>query len=139
MPDVLGGIELGRTRRQRQESDVGRDIERLGGMPTGLIEDQDGVGLVRDLAGEVKLHRRRIAGRQNQCSGSAALRADCTEQIGRLGALIVIDARPGALLRPPVGQLVLLPDPHPVLEPDLDDSAGCDLLADFRHARAEVF
>jgi hypothetical protein len=36
-------VELGGARRQRQERDVGRNPEVLGTVPSGLIEDQNGV------------------------------------------------------------------------------------------------
>jgi len=65
-------------------------------MPSGLIEDENGMGIGgdfrRDLV-EMKLHGFGIAGRQHEGGAGSALRADRTEQIGRLGALIVIGTR----------------------------------------------
>ncbi len=49
LPDVLHGIELWGAGRERHECDVFRDIELLGGVPAGLIEEDDGVGVGRHL------------------------------------------------------------------------------------------
>ena len=65
-------------------------------MPTGLIEEQNGVGSRRDLAGdlvEVELHGFGVAGRQHEGGAGAAFRTDGTEQIGGLGPLIVSGPR----------------------------------------------
>ena len=61
-------------------------------MPAGLIEEQDcvcsGANLNRDLI-EVELHGFAVAGWQHQRGSRPKLGTDRTEQIGRLGALIV--------------------------------------------------
>ena len=65
----------------------------FGAMPAGLIEDENGVGAGGDLGGdlvEMKLHGFGVAGRQHEGGAGSAFGADRTEQIGRLGALIVI-------------------------------------------------
>src|SRR5215208_4999611 len=67
------------------------------------------------------------------CSGHTA------PNRGRLGALIVNGARTRACLRPAIGQLVLLADPHLVLEPHLYRCARGKLRADFRHTLGKVF
>ena len=41
LPDILLAVELRCTRRQRQERDVAGNLEFLGAMPAGLIEDKD--------------------------------------------------------------------------------------------------
>ena len=41
LPDVLDRVELGRPGRQRQESDIFGNLEILGAMPTGLVEQDD--------------------------------------------------------------------------------------------------
>ena len=74
--------------------------------------------LGRDLI-EMELHGFAVAGWQHQRGSRPKLGTDRTEQIGRLGALIVNGARARALSGPAIGQLVLLPDAHLVLEPDL--------------------
>ena len=65
-------------------------------MPSGLIEDENGVSTGGDFGCdfvEVELHGLGIAGRQHEGCARSAFGADRTEQIGRLGALIVIGSR----------------------------------------------
>ena len=111
-------------------------------MPAGLIEDKDCVCAGGDFCGdlvEMKLHGFGVAERQNEGSAGSVFRAYRTEQIGRLGALIMRGSgtrtRPG----PAIGELVLLADPHLVLEPDFYRCARRELGADFRHAYGKVF
>ena len=62
-------------------------------MPSGLIDEEDGVSTGGDFRGdfgEVELHRFGVAGRQHEGCASSTFGANRTEQIGRLGALIVI-------------------------------------------------
>jgi hypothetical protein len=57
-----------------------------------LVEDKDGVGIGDDLCGdlvEMKLHGFGVAERQNEGSTGSVFGADRTEQIGRLGALMM--------------------------------------------------
>jgi hypothetical protein len=56
-----------------------------------------------------------------------------------LGALVVDGAGTRAFPGPTVGELVLLTDPHLVLEPHLYGCAGCECRADFRHACGKVY
>jgi len=68
LPDILLAVEFGGARRQRQERDVSRNPEFLGAVPTGLIENENGVGARCDLGGdlvEMKLHGWLFAGRQH--------------------------------------------------------------------------
>ena len=51
------------------------------------------------------------------------LGADGAEEMGPFGALIMGRAGPHAPLRPAPARLVLLADPHFILEPDLDRRA----------------
>jgi hypothetical protein len=80
-------------------------------MPSGLIEDQNGVSagsdFGRDLV-ETKLHGFGVAGRQHEGPAGSEFGAHRTEHIGRLRALIV--DRPGtrAFSGPAVGMLALL-------------------------------
>jgi len=48
LPDVLDGIEFGRVGRQRQQRDVGRQIDDGLLVIAGAIHDQDGMGARRD-------------------------------------------------------------------------------------------
>ena len=111
-------------------------------MPAGLIEEQDcvcsGTDLGRDLI-EMELHGFAVAGRQHQRGSRPKLRTNRTEQIGRLGALIVNGARARTLSGPAIGQLVLLADPHLVLAPHFYRYARRKLSADLRHAGGKVF
>ena len=106
-------------------------------MPSGLIEDQDGVSARRDLGCdlvEMTLHGFGVADRQHQGCAGSEFGADRTEHIGRLRALIVDGAGTRAFYGPAVGELVLLTHPHLVLEPHLYGCAGREPRADFRHA-----
>src|SRR6266567_3842520 len=91
-------------------------------MPAGLIEDDNRVGTRGDLGAdlvEMKLHGFGVAGGQHEGGAGSAFGAYRTEQIGRLGALIVGGPGTRAFPGPAIGELVLLPDPHLVLEPHL--------------------
>ena len=113
------------------------ELEAFGAVPSGLIEDQNGVSARRDLGRdlvEMKLHGFGVAGRQHKGCASSEFRADRTEHIGRLRALVVDGAGTRAFCRPAVGELVLLTHPHLVLEPHLYGCAGRACRADFRHA-----
>ena len=112
--------------------------------PAGLVEDKDGVGTSADPCGDLvemkmKLHGFGVAERQNEGSTGSVFGADRTEQIGRLGALIMRGSGTLALPGPTIGKLVLLADPQVVLEPDLYRCARRELGADFRHAVGKVF
>lgn len=112
-------------------------------MPSGLIDQQDGMGTGGNGLGnlrEVQVHRLGVAGRQNQGSALALLGADRAEDVGGSGALIAGCARASAALRPPTGDLILLTDAGLVLEPnlyclDVDRLFARDLI----QARGEVF
>src|SRR3974390_698577 len=80
-----------------------------------------------------------LHGWQNQGGTGTLFRADCAEQIGRLRALVVNVARSRARSGPTIGQLVLLADPHLVLEPHLYRCTRSERAADFRHAGGKVF
>jgi hypothetical protein len=61
-------------------------------MPAGLIEEENSVSARSDFGCdliEVKLHSFGVAGRQHEGGAGSAFGADRTEQIGRLGPLIV--------------------------------------------------
>ena len=88
---------------------------------------------------EMKLHCFSVAGRQHEGGAGSKFGAHGTEQIGRLGALIMDGPGPRAFPGPTIGQLVLLADPHLVLEPHLYRCARREFLADFRNAYGKVF
>ena len=112
-------------------------------MPSGLIDEKDGVGVLCDCLGdfrEVQVHRFGVAEGEDQSRALALFRADGAEDIGRCGSLIPRSARASAALGPPAGDLVLLADPCLVLEPnfylvDIDRFFA----RDFIQARWELF
>lgn len=92
LPDVLDRIELGCFRRQRHQCDVRRDIELIGEMSAGLIEQQNGVSTWLDRPGdfrEMQRHGSGVAERQDEASGGAPGRTDGAEDVGRTRPLIV--------------------------------------------------
>ncbi len=68
---------------------------------------------------EVQVHCRDIAPGQDQPDRLALLGADGAEDIGRCCALVARGRRPGSPPSPTAGDLVLLPDPRFVAEPNL--------------------
>src|SRR6185295_1882499 len=53
LPDVFGWIELGRFGRQFKQRDIVRQAELVGGVPSSLVEDDDGVGSRCDTAADL--------------------------------------------------------------------------------------
>ncbi len=49
LPYVFDRIEFWRSRRQGQERDVGRDHKLVRGMPSGPVDDEEGMGARRHL------------------------------------------------------------------------------------------
>jgi hypothetical protein len=113
LPDVFYRVEFGAFRRQCDDGDVGGNGQPLRQVPSGLIEEQDGVGSRRDRLGnlrKVQVHRLGVTGRQDQGHALALLRTDRAEDVGGGGTLIAGRAWPCAALGPPPGDLVLLPN-----------------------------
>jgi hypothetical protein len=112
-------------------------------MPSGLIDEKDGVGSWCDGFGDfrqMQVHRLGIAGRQDQGSSFSLLRADGAEDVGRGGALIPRSARASAALRPPAGDLVLLTNARFIRKPNLYFPDIDRLFArDFIQERWELF
>jgi len=91
-------------------------------MPSGLIEDHDGVGAGIDSGadlGQMRGHGRGVAPGHDQPGRLALLWADGAEDVGPFGALVVGRAGPGSAPGPTPGDGVFLPDPRLVLEPQL--------------------
>ena len=99
-----------------------------------MVEDEHGVFAGGDLGGdlgEVQVHRLGVAGGQDECGSLAVAGADRAKDIRGSGALIVRRRGPRAASCPAPGDLVLLPDPSLVPEPDLypvaiDPLVACD-------------
>jgi hypothetical protein len=121
LPDILGGVQLGGIGWQVKQADVFRDPQlsaRL--MPSGSIEEEDGVTALRHLAADLfkmQIHRLRIGIRQDQGRPYIAMRADSAKYIGPFAALIARRGRAAAALGPHPGQCALLANPGFVLPP----------------------
>ncbi len=85
LPDVLDGIELGRPGREWHKGDIVRDFEGQGGVPSGLIEHDDGMGAGFNDAGdlfEMGVQRLCVGIGHDKASSLALVRADGPEDIG---------------------------------------------------------
>src|ERR1700693_5832966 len=94
-----------------------------GGMPAGLIDDQDGMSAGVDGGCDFRqmgVHRLGIAPWQDETDTLALLRTDRAEDVGPLGSLIVRRAGPCSALGPAACDLVLLGDTRFVSAPQLD-------------------
>ena len=143
LPDVLDRVEFGAFGRQGNDGDVGRHDEARRHVPTGLIDEEHGVGSWCDHLGdfrEMQVHCLGIASGQDQGCTLARLWADGTEDIGRGGALIAGSAWAGAALGPPARDFVLLTDTSLVLKPNFYRFDADRLFPrDFVQARGKVF
>lgn len=87
----LGGIELGASRRQRHQSDVGRNDQFGGAVPSSLIEKKHGVCARRDVEGDffqMHAHRLAVAPGHDDAGGLAFSGTDRPEDPCRGPALI---------------------------------------------------
>jgi hypothetical protein len=119
-----------------------RQAQLVGGMPTGLVEHEDGMRLGGQGAGDlvkVMLHRLRVGARHDHGCPRAALGADRAEQIGRFGAQVGERSRSGAASRPAPGAQVFLAEPHLVLKPDFYRRLGIERRRDRAHTLGKVF
>src|SRR5664280_339427 len=112
-------------------------------MPSGLIDEEDGVASWRDRLGDLgqmQVHRFDVAEGQDQSRALALFRADGTEDVGRCGSLIPRSAWPSAALGPPAGDLVLLTNARFIREPNLYFlNIDCLFARDFIQASWELF
>src|SRR5215213_4710815 len=143
LPDVLHHVQFGALGRQRQQRDVGRYLHLAREVPTGLVEQQDGVPAGIDHVGDflqVQAHRGAVAEGQNQRRALALTRTDGTEDVGGRGALVLRRGRAAAAPCPAARDLVLLTDSGLVGEPDLYGVAVSALvLRDACQRGGEVF
>jgi hypothetical protein len=142
LPDVLDRVQFGCFGGQRQDGDVVGKIEFAGGVPSGLVDDEDGMGAGIDGGadlGQMGVHRLGVAPGPDQADGLALGRTDGAEDIGRLGSLIVRGAGSGSAPCPAPRDLVLLADPRFVLEPNLDLYVRIETRADRFDLGGEVF
>ncbi len=92
-------------------------------MPSGAVEQQDGVGARGDVAGdflEVKLHRLGVGEGQRERSPDTSGGTNGAKEIDALIALIGRLARPRSSPGPLTHEAVLLADAGLILKPDLD-------------------
>ena len=123
LPDVLDRVEFGRARRQQDRRDVCGHVELAGGVPSGAVEQQNGVGALGDVARdfvEMELHREGVGEGQRERRALAPRRADRAEEIGVLVTLVGGLARPRSAPGPLAHEAVFLADAGFVLEPDFD-------------------
>ena len=88
LPDIFGGIELRGLGWQRHEGDVLRDAEFGSGVPCGLVEQHDGMGVWGNGPAdflEMQVHGFSIGARHDQRRALTALGADGAEEIRRRG------------------------------------------------------
>src|SRR5579862_1009024 len=122
LPNVLYRVQLGTFGRQRQERDVRWHDKAVRQMPSGLIDQQYGMGARRHGGrhfGQVQVHGGDVAAGQHEAGALAEPGADRTENVGRGGALVLRRRRPRAASGPTPGDLVLLADPGFIGEPHL--------------------
>src|SRR5665647_3911572 len=112
-------------------------------MPSGLIDEENGVGSWCDRFGDfrqMQVHRFGVAGGQDQSRALSLLRADGSEDVGRGAALIPRSAWASAALGPPSGDLVLLTNARFIREPNLYlSNIDCLFARDFIQVRCELF
>lgn len=134
LPHLLLRVELRTFRRDRDDRDVGGQLQLRRQVPAGLIHEQHGVGAGSDVQGDlcqVQDHGVGVAERQNEAGRLALLRAYRAEDVCGFGALIVRCRGSRSPLRPSPRDLVLLADPGLVLEPDLYRCAARKGRSDF--------
>ena len=123
MPDVLDRVQLWGAGRQEDRRDVVRRVELARRVPSGPVEEQNGMGAVGDVARdfvEVELHHVGVGIGQRQRRPDAAGGADGAEQIGVVIALVGGLPGPRSAPGPLPNLAVLLADAGLVLKPDFD-------------------
>jgi len=111
-------------------------------VPSCLIHDEDGVGIVGDVSGDfdqVLVHGMGIAPRHDKGGGLAVFGAYRPEDIGGACALVVRCRWPCSTLGPASCDLVLLAYPGFVLVPDFNAPAFGGTGGNFCHSRGEFF
>ena len=128
-PQVLGGLQFGRVRRQKEQVHVVRHPQLDAGVPAGAIEDQHdllagaGADLAREL-GELDFEERNAHRGGQVKDGATRGGMDETHQVAPFEP--VLDGRGGPLAdwRPDARQQRLQPDPMFVGGPHFDLSVG---------------
>src|SRR4051812_26408367 len=123
LPDVLNRVQFGSPGGQEDERQVLRHDQMARGVPSGAVEQQDRMRAsrhrARDLV-QVEVHGWRIGVGHGQARPRAAGRANGSEQVGALIALIGRLARTRAAPGPLPNAPILLADAGLIRKPDLD-------------------
>src|SRR3954449_12184528 len=110
-------------------------------MPARLVHQDEGMrpgcDRLRNLL-QVQGHALRGAARQDKPCSFALSRTDGPEEVGRGGPLVLGGGRARAAFGPAARDLVLLPDPRLIGEPDLERLAA-DCLPDLLQTGRKVF
>jgi hypothetical protein len=123
LPDVFDRVQFRGARRQEDRRDVFGHVELAGRVPSGPVEDENGVGAFGDVARdfvEVELHHVGVGVRQGEGRSDAAGGTDRAEQIGVVVALVGGLPWPRSAPGPLPDLAVLLADAGLVLKPDFD-------------------
>jgi hypothetical protein len=118
-PYALDGIELRRIGRQRDESHVGRHVQRACVMPTSPVEDHNRVLVLANRRSEVVkeyLHRLGVGVGQDQSEAVIGARLDASKDVGECEAFVAETWWALTALPPDVAGPALLADPRLVLE-----------------------
>ena len=121
LKQVLDRVQLRRIGWQEEQRDVVGQLEVMGDMPSGAIEDDDGMGARCDLGadfGEMPRHGIGVGLGQHQGRRAVGFGAGGGKEIGGFVALVFWLSRPAAFFRPLPGQLSLLADPGFIGKPD---------------------
>jgi hypothetical protein len=132
LPDVLLRVQLGALGRQLDVPANITIVELGRGVPARLVQQKrrmvTGPDALGDL-GKLVAHCLDVAPGQDQARRLSLLGADGAEDVGRGRALVVRCRWAGAAPGPAPGDLVLLPDPGLIPEPNLYSRALEALLA----------
>jgi hypothetical protein len=142
LPDVLDRIELRASGWQRHERDVFGHDQFGRAVPSGLIEQDDGVCAGRDVEGdlfEMHAHGLAVALGHDNAGSLAFSRADRPEDPCRGTTLILRRTGAGATPCPAPGELGLLADTGFVLPPQLYTRSFRKPAGDLRQTGAEGF
>ena len=127
LPEVFDRVQLGGAGWQEEQGDVLGDLELGRHVPSGAVEQENGVGTGRDISAdlpEMGLHGLCVGPGQDERGTGAARGADGAEEVEALIALVLGLTGSAAAARPLADQGVLLAQTHLVLPPQLDRRCG---------------
>ena len=123
LEDVFHRVQFRAVGWQMQQREVGGNIQILGFVPSGTVEDDDSMASefnrVADIA-EMPVHFVGIRPAADMSDGALAFRACGGEEVAVPEAAVARDPWPGALAGPDPREHALLACSRLVLEPDLD-------------------